>query len=693
MDTSTVVPRRGLGALKDSAFAQWHAQSGHMLPWVPVCFGIGIGIYFALRFEPDTGQIRLITISAGLCAVLASLPRLYAFRAFWIAAALILSGIAHTALRAERVAAPVLEFRYYGSIEGRVVGVDRSASDKIRLTLDQLRLRNLSPAKTPERVRISLHSEVNASNLRHGDIIGTTGHLAPPSGPVEPGGFDFQRKAWFERLGAIGYTRIPVVRTTPTPEPDLTLRIGQIRMQLAAVIRKRIGGPQGPFAAAILTGDRSGIPREALEDLRATNLAHLLAISGLHMGLLTGAVFAAIRLLFALYPAVALRVPVKKIAAIVALIAGAFYLALSGSNVATQRAFIMVAVFFVAICLDRRALTLRSVAIAACGVLLVRPESLTSPGFQMSFAATTALVAAFSFWRDAGFAQMVPRWIKPALGVLISSFVAGLATAPYGAAYFNQFAHYGLIANILSVPVMGLLVMPGALIAGLLSLIGLEAVGIWMMQLGLGWILSVAQWIADTNGATSKIAQPGPLILPLITLGGLLFCLVKGPGRAVGATTLLIAIFMWPTPRPTVLLSNTGSLIGVMLPEGRALNKERGDGFAARVWLENDGDRADQAVAAMRAAYSRNLLKANLGAGALVYDRSKDLSQAEVDSYCTAHSVVLLPNWNATLPCLGANANDLRTKGALAIHLDEQDQPKLVFTNSLRGTRPWTGSQ
>lgn len=162
---------------------------------------------------------------------------------------------------------------------------------------------------------------------------------------------------------------------------------------MAGYLQQRIPGETGGFAAAITAGDRSGVGEQTLTALRQSNLAHLLAISGLHMGLLTGFVFAAVRVLFCLVPPVALRWPVKKLAALAALAAGAGYLMLSGGNVATERAFVMVAVMLGAVLLNRRAITLRAVAVAALIVLLRRPESLLSPGFQMSFAATAALVA------------------------------------------------------------------------------------------------------------------------------------------------------------------------------------------------------------------------------------------------------------------------------------------------------------
>ena len=268
-------------------------------------------------------------------------------------------------------------------------------SDAVRLTLDRVKLDRVDPDKTPHRVRISLHGDATLGiRPEPGLRVMTTAHLSPPSGPVEPGGFDFQRHAWFAELGAVGYARVPLLAVS-VAEFDLRQEVFRIRMAVSARVRDVLPGDTGGFAAAVTTGDRSGMSKGVLEDLRASNTAHLLAISGLHMGLLSGFVFAGLRLLFALIPMIALYWPARKMAAVGALMAASVYLALSGGNVATERAFIMVAVALCAILLNRRALSLRAVAIAALIVLTLRPEALMGPGFQMSFAATTALVAVF----------------------------------------------------------------------------------------------------------------------------------------------------------------------------------------------------------------------------------------------------------------------------------------------------------
>ncbi len=572
-------------------------QTGFLFPWSPVCLAIGIGLYFGLRFEPHwplyAGLAGLALVLIGLCRVLPP-----GWRALAIGGVLVAAGFFLAGARAHMMAEPVLSWRYYGPVEGRVVAMDRSASDALRLTLDRVRVGDVPLDRRPQRIRISVHGD--HGQIAPGQRIMTTAYLSPPQGPVEPGGFDFRRHAWFQRLGAIGYTRVPILTIAPPQEALDGVRITAWRMAISDHVRSILPGEVGGFAAAVTTGDRSGMGQDTLNALRASNLAHLLAISGLHMGLLTGFVFVAGRIALSAVPSLALRIPVRKVAAVMALIAAVIYLMLSGGNVATERAFVMVSVMLGAVLIDRRAISLRAVAVAALIVLFLRPESLLSPGFQMSFAATTALVAVFGALRDLG-PTPGPKWLRPVVGVLMSSAIAGLATAPIGAAHFNTMSHYGLLANLVSVPVMGTVVVPSAVVAALLAPIGLESLALTVMGVGLGWILEVANWVSGLEGAQGFVVSPPWFVLPLIALGALWIALWQGRARWAGLLSVVVAFLSWDQGhRPDILVAESGGLVGVMTDQGRALSKDKGSGFVATVWLENDGDGVDQAQAAGR---------------------------------------------------------------------------------------------
>jgi len=660
-------------------------QRGHLFVWSPIFLAIGIGVYFGLGTEPGVAiYAGLALLGSGFAAAALRWPG--GWSALGWALALGAAGFCLAGARAHRVGDPVLGWRYYGPVEGRVVALDRSASDALRVTLDQVRLERVSPKRTPGRVRLSLHGSPTdlSPSLSPGQRIMTTGHLSPPNGPAEPGGFDFRRHAWFAGLGAVGYTRNAVLSVAPPEDGRAGLRVFTLRMAASTRVRAALPGDIGGFAAAITTGDRSGMGQGALQALRGSNLAHLLAISGLHMGLLAGFVFAVLRLALAAVPALALRVPVKKLAAIGALLAAAGYLMLSGGNVATERAFVMVAVVLGAVLVDRRAFSLRAVAMAALIVLALRPEALLGPGFQMSFAATTALVAVFGWIRDSDI-NLGPSWLKPVLGVVISSAVAGAATAPYAAAFFNTLAHFGLLANLLSVPLMGVLVIPAAVLALCLAPFGLEMVGLYLMGLGLRWILGVATYVSELEGARGFVVSPGPWVIPLFSLGMLWLILWQGRARLAGLVPALVAFLLWSgAERPGVLVADTGGLVGVMTDTGRALSKPRGAGFVASVWLENDGDGVGQPVAAMRWPGEEGRIRVfQTGVGEIVHVIGKRAA-AGFDSCKNGQVIIASVPMQLSGDCDVFDPARLRTTGSLAI-----SDKGIITARDRSGARIW----
>lgn len=669
--------------------------SGRLLLFAPVCLGAGVGGYFSLPVEPGAPAWTLAALAAaGLAAIGWRFRRSrFAGLSFLaMGAAMVLAGLMVAGLRNEIVRAPVLDFRYYGPVEGRVVKIDRSASEAPRLTLDRVRLDRVAPARTPERVRVSLHGAQGFLDPEPGQRVAMTALLSGPEGPVEPGGFDFRRMAWFDRIGGVGYTRAPALLLAP-PEGRGEVIVSRMRARISAWVLEVLPNEAGTFATAITTGDRSAMNRETVDALRGANLAHLLAISGLHMGLLTGFVFAALRYALALLPGLADRIAIRKVAAVVALQAGAFYLALSGGNVATERAFIMVAVMFGAVLMDRRALTLRAVAVAALAILLVQPESLTEPGFQMSFAATTALVAVFGTLRDWP-AWNPPRLLRGPISVLIASSVAGLATAPFAAAHFNIVSHYGLLANLAAVPVMGTMVMPLAVLAAVLAPLGLGWIALEMMQYPILWILTVARFVTGLEGAVGHVPSPGAVVLPLVTVGGLLVVLLAGRWRLVGVAPVALALALWgEAERPAALISPGGGLLGVMTPEGRVLSKPKGDGFAARVWLENDGDPVAQDIAHGRRGFSGDAGTREIELGGLrVVHLTGRGARDRVAEACLRADLVVLSITADEVPegCRLIDEAALQATGALALYPDAQGL-RVVSVAERSGARPWTG--
>ncbi len=677
---------------------QLSGARGDLFVWVPLCLALGIGPWFSLAAEPGPPVYAAVTLGLAAAAMIrARGPEMAQIPA--AALTLVLAGFLLAGARGHAVAEPVLPFRYYGPVEGRIVGIDRSWSDQIRVTLDRVVLRDVPPGRTPARVRVALHGDQSHTPPEPGLTVILTAHLAPPEGPVAPGGFDFQRLAWFSGLGAVGYTRAPMLVLEP-PAPDAWgLAAHRVRMRVSGAIQARIEGQAGAFASALMTGDRSGITAETNASMRASNLFHIISISGLHMGMLAGFVFATLRYGLALLPALALRLPVKKLAAGAALLAATAYLWLAGANVATERAYVMAAVMLLAVLVDRRAISLRSVAVAAVILLLREPESLTEPGFQMSFGATAALILAWRPWQAVQ--GHLPAPLRPVAGLLLSSLAAGLATAPIAAAHFNRMAEYGLLANLLAVPVMGTLVMPAGVIAAVLAPLGLAGAALWVMEIGCRWILWVSDWVAGLDGAVVAVPGPPAGVLALMAAGALVAVLARGPPRWTGAGALALSALLWAgSGRPPLLVSGDGALLGLLGPEGRALSQPRGAGFVAQGWLEDDGDLAAQDQAAARPGFTgpRTAREAVLG-GVPIRQLSGKAAAGALPAACSDGALVILAGdapegWaaaRASAPqgCDLWDRRRLRRSGALAIWPEAGGGLRIVTARHISGDRLW----
>lgn len=664
---------------------------GLLFAWLPIFMACGIGGWFVLPFEPGW----LFYLGAGLILSGAALAHRYGPELAHPVAVMVGAvalGVLAIGFRAHAVQAPMLEFRYYGAVQGRIVEVDRSQSDALRITLDRVVLDDVAPDRTPVKVRISLHSEGFTPDP--GQIVLLTAHLSAPEGPPEPGGFDFRRMAYFNQLGAVGYSRSPVVLWSD-PDPGAQV-INRLRTRLSAAIMAAVPGDAGAFSSGVMTGDRSGISLDTVQALRDSNLAHLLAISGMNMAFLTGFVFVLLRYGLALIPPLALRVNAKKLAAVAAFGVALFYLLLSGANVATTRAFLMVSVMLGAVLLDRRALTMRSVAIAACLLLLAEPESLTEPGFQLSFAATVALIAGFGALDRRVMRERLPRWVMPIFTLVLTSVLAGLATAPFAAATFNRFTDYGLVANLLTVPVMSLLMAAGA-VAALLAPLGLAAPALWVMEASARWILYIAHWVAGLDGAVTPIIAPGPLVVPLISLGGAWLVLWRGRVRFWGALPLVAAFGLWAlADRPDLLISSDGLLAGVLGDQGRVLSAPRGAGFAAENWMQDDGDLATQEEAALRDGFTgpKEARRFAMGELRAVILRGKRAGAALVAACATADLVILPAASEPVTPvptgCMVIDRTVLDHSGAMAGWITDGT---LILQPTRRINRIWTGKR
>ncbi|PZO64277.1 MAG: competence protein ComEC [Paracoccus denitrificans] len=685
------------------------ARAGGVL-WAPMLVGIGIAVWFAAQRDLSPGLIGCIVL--GLAFSLSGaliLPRLVGhdritahlagpMRSACFAVALVLAGVTLTEVRAMHVDAPVIFSRYYGAIEGRVTNIDRSASDRLRITLDQVVLPGRDPKTTPRLVRLSLMDGTAPPSA--GQRVMTTGYLGPPPEPAEPGGYDFRRAAWFQGLGGVGYSRNPVL-VIAAARPGMALAAEKLRTQLAAGMAERIGGQSGAVAAALMTGDRSHISEATNQMMRDSNLYHIVSISGLHMAMLAGFVVAALRygVLMAqvAFPGL-LAIDARKVAAFGALMAATVYLWLSGADVPTQRAYVTVAVMLVAMLLDRRAISLRTVALAALMILALTPEALVTPGFQMSFAATVALVILAGPWA---------RWTRGWNGILraiamlfLSSLIASLATGPIAAAHFGRMSQYGVLANMAAVPVMGGIVMPAGVIAAVLAPVGLAGPALWVMGIGTAWMLAVAEFVAGLGGAVMAVPAPPPAVLPLFICGAIVVILIW-PHRGLRVASvvtggaLIIASFgLWVSDtRPALLINGEGTAVGVMTAAGRSLSKP-GQAFTTGSWLKDDGDTSTPEMAADRAGWTgpSNQRQTMIAGTPVVHVTGKGAATRAADA--CKKGAIIVTSVAVDIPAAKRNCQmfDKASLGRTGSVRGDLNDGRLITTTTdqLTGDRGWT---
>jgi competence protein ComEC len=542
-----------------SAWAAAEVAPGRLLPWLPVAFGFGIVGYFSADREPAWWAPFLSAIAA---IVVAYLTRRRAI-AFPVAVALaaIGSGFAAATLQTVRIGHPILQLPVSSALLAGFVEVreERERSDRIVVRVERFEAPGIT--SVPQRVRVAVRK---GSAPAVGSFVEFKAHLSPPLQPLRPGGYEFARDMYFQRIGASGYALGAIKVKSPPVARGFWLRYATIIDDLREAIDKRIravtSGDNGSIASALITGKRDAISAPVNDAMYVSSLAHVLSISGYHMAVVAGIVFFFIRAGLALIPSLASRHPIKKWAAFGAILAAAFYLLLSGAEVATQRSFIMIAIVLVGIIMDRPTLTFRTLAVAAIVVLLLAPQAVVHPSFQMSFAATLALIAAYQHglpWhsdRDSSLGQRVALWgVREFSGLLLASLVAGLATTPYAAYHFHRLAPYGVLANLLAMPVVSALVMPMGILGVVTMPFGFDAVFWRLMGDGIDWMIWVALWVSSLPGAVGRMPAFGTGPLLAGTAGLLLVCLLRTPLRWCGAMLLVGAsLCAVTTPRPDV---------------------------------------------------------------------------------------------------------------------------------------------
>jgi len=676
------------------------AERAQVPLWSPVAFGLGIALYFMLPWEAQ----RLAAVAAALgVAALGVALRGTAGRMLVWGGVLAALGIGIAAWRTADVALPVLRDRYQGDVSGTVEAVEiRSGRGQVRFQLAP------DDPGLPRHVRISLKANVPAG-LVPGAKVSVRATLLPPAGPSFPGGYDFARRQWFDQLGATGYPLGTTVVTRAAPQPaGIAAWLGDLRARLTRRIEGRVGGDAGAISAAFVTGDQGGISTNTTLAMRQSGMAHLLSISGVHIAIVVGGTMWLTRALLALVPWIALRWPVKAIAAATAAVAGIGYTILAGAQVPTVRTCIGTVIVLLGVILGREALSLRLLAAGGFVILALRPEALLGPSFQLTFAAVTGLVALFNSpvgrWlsaprQDAGW---LSRTLQHLAALLVTGVIAEALLSATALFHFNQTGAYGVVANLFAIPWTSFVIMPLLVLALLFDPLGLAAPAWWAVGQSMHALVALAVWVASWPGSVVRLGLMPITAYALLVGGGLWLFIWQSRARWFGAvpvaTGALLALTAHP---PDLLVSADGHHVAVLLDayddDGPrlALLRDRTGDYLRDVWGGVTASTADAAIADLpQGDCTIDACVARIGQGSgairLLATLSKDrIGRPAFGPACAAADIVVsdrrLPDW-CNPRWLKLDRAALGSTGAVAIWL----APRRVATvGQLTGDHPW----
>ncbi len=680
--------------------------------WLPVAAGAGVVLYLCADREPPLWFIAPATLSFGVLAYLARANRIAFFLFCGLCA--LFAGELSAALRTARVAAPVIDKIRIATLEGTIEEMDFRRTGA-RFLLRVHSATGLSPNATPVRVRLSTR---RAPPFEAGTFVRLKARLLPPARASLPGGYDFARDAWFAQLGAVGNVlgRIEVVASPVSLGlgASAMMAIDRGRNALAHRIDTIVGGDSGAIAAAMVTGKRDLLSDEAKEIIREAGIFHIITISGVQMTLVAAIFFVGLRRLLALSETLALAYPIKKWAALFAIAGAIFYDLATGSRVGTERALFMTVIMLASVLLDRQALTMRNLAIAAALVILIQPEAIMGASFQLSFAAVAALVAVYEArmgavargheekYRSAarpvaGSGKRIALdtvklhlWRGP-LGLLFATFCATSATASFMAYNFHELSPYVLIGNPLTLTVIEIFAVPGALLGTLLYPLGLDAFVWRYVGLGIDGVMWAARTIGSFPGSTLHLPAFAPWAIVFLSLAVLSSVLWRTAMlRATALPLLGIGLFGAAAgPSFDMAVAPAGDAVAYRAADGKlAIIGRNRNVFSTEQWLRADADGRQAVEALTKTGCDKLGCVGTLASGqviALIFDR------AAFAEDCTRADIIVTPLF-APMGCAAGTVIDrgkLKQTGALTLSF-AKDGVQMRGVRAADEDRPWS---
>lgn len=708
------LPERGAVARHIRVATTREQGLGTPFLFIPVGLLAGILVYFSLPVEPAPWNLPVgILVLAALLMLFRSGNPLV--RLVLTAGLLMTAGMALAQAHTSWKATPMLGSDVTTRLTGRIVALEERANGRTRFTIEVVKTERPELRYAPDRVRVTAPGSADGFDL-DGGIYGLV-RLTSPSGPALPGGYDFAFHSYFNGIGANGFflgrPDAIALETESGRYETAVVALQRLRQSIGREIQQAAPGRSGAVSAALVTGNKSGIPEVVTEALRVSGLAHILSISGLHMALVAATVMASLRLGFAFAPEWSARHPVRKYAAAGALAATGFYLFLAGAGVATQRSFVMLAIMLLALTFDRNAVTMRNLALAAIAVMVVAPDEVAGPGFQMSFAATAALIAVYGGWTDWRHRRERRRVDRPnrhaatsflvaagryALGIALTSLIAGIATGLFASYHFGRVAPYGLLANLAAMPVVTLLVMPLAVAAVVAMPFGLHVYPFKAMAWAVELVIVIAERVAALSPAISTGQMPAAALIAF-SLGLILLCFLSTRLKLAALPFLALGAAFWIFEKlPVAILSEDARQFAVVETAGQGarlyVNRDRPNAFTVEQWqaayaapviVKPDETSLMQCDDTLCRAETGNMLTG------YVLASSEDANMPPLEKLCDEYDLVIFAKAPSPQSCPDGtaviSAQMLARSGAAEIY---ESEGRPVIHHALPGPeRPW----
>ncbi|CAK8163082.1 competence protein ComEC [Candidatus Xenohaliotis californiensis] len=439
-----------------------------------------------------------------------------------------------------------------------------------------IKIINNTDPKIPKRARITIRQKIE--QLKIGDTIKASIMLLPPQPNNYPGSYNFRMFAYFSGIGAVGYTTNTPTRIDYNKHSSI---VNQLREKISNHLHATMPKETAAIASTLVVGKKSRVDHKTKEVINKAGLSHLLAISGLHMAMISTFSFYCIRTIMSFSIFLSVTCNTKKFSALLSAIISLIYLALSGNSISAQRAFTVSLLFYIAIIFDRCSNGKNSTMLSAIVILLITPESLLHPSFQLSFAAVCAILTTHNILSN--YTKNI--FIKP-IKTLINSTTITIATAPYLIYHFNQISISGIFANILAIPLTSFVIMPAVMSTVLLGWFSvLSNTTAYIAHISIMMLIKIAKY--NSGWGIIKLPDMPTSSMTIASIAIIWIFITNKLNKIYAIIPFITAILLWiNNEKPDILLYGNNIVANVENNEKPLLIKGKVNSYTITTWSQ-----------------------------------------------------------------------------------------------------------